>query len=237
MDSWKHQLLHSLPFAELKGDVLKYDNFTAKLISFNQEIDEKETVDFFIHQFWWESKPEILISRIKSKFGISQHRIFGRKLKTKKIDLPTSKVFINENHLMGWGGGQISYALFVQDEIIAVGVFSKGRKMKYESPPYVSAELIRFACKKGVHAVGGLDKLVQHYFRIKAVDEIITSVDKDWSNGSSFARIGFELMGDSGAMCFGYDPQLHQRVPISHPSKKLIINSLGSIKMRIRKTN
>jgi hypothetical protein len=76
---------------------------------------------------------------------------------------------------------------------------------------------------------------MQHYFRSKQVDEIITYVDKDWSDGSSFARIGFEKIEDAGPRMFEYDPIQEERIPINQVSKKDVIHSSGSIKMRMRK--
>jgi len=235
MVSWKQQLIKSLPSYTLQDDLLLFEGIKAQLISVNETIENKNDIDFIVHQDWWESRPKVLISRIESKFGRIQNRLFARKLKLEKLTLPESKKFINEHHLMGWGGGQVSYALVNSEEIIAVAAFSKGRKMKYENPPYVSAELIRFACKRGVHVVGGLDKLIQHYFRSKVVDEIITYVDKDWSDGSSFSQIGFELISESGPMQFEYDRALKTRVKLTDGTENPIIHSLGSLKMRLRR--
>ena len=54
-----------------------------------------------------------------------------------------------------------------------------------------SFELIRFCCKRGITITGGLSKLMKHFFIEKKAGDIMTYIDKQFSNGDSFIKAGF----------------------------------------------
>jgi hypothetical protein len=64
----------------------------------------------------------------------------------------------------------------------------------------------------GHTVVGGLDKLVQAFFHEKQPDDLMTYADRDWSDGESYLRLGFECIGETPPQTFWV-----------HPSEKLRI--------------
>jgi hypothetical protein len=80
--------------------------------------------------------------------------------------------------------------------LVAVATFSAGRKMKNKPEYYRSYELIRFANKIGFRVVGGLSKLIKGFLNEREVGDIMTYVDRTWSRGKGFEKIGFEKIGE-----------------------------------------
>jgi hypothetical protein len=133
-----------------------------------------------------------VISRIKSILGQNQ-RIHGRKTKIEKISQPEAELFLNKYHLQGNVGSRYRYGLSFQNEIVAVATFSNKRRMPRKSIDHTSAELIRFATKDGYTVIGGLSKLINHFVKTVAPNDIMSYADRDWSLGKGYLSLGFKL--------------------------------------------
>ena len=80
-----------------------------------------------------------------------------------------------------------------------MATFSNKRKMSRQGPDYTSAELIRFATKDGFTVTGGLSKLIKHYMKMLAPNDLMSYADRDWSLGKGYLAAGFKLKTISSA--------------------------------------
>jgi len=135
----------------------------------------------------WENKKDIIKSIILNKLGFS-HKIFARKCEVREIDLNSTQIFLNENHLQGYCYSSIRLGLFYQDELIAVQTFKKGFYTKnYEW------ELSRFVTKKNYQIVGGASKLFTYFIKKYTPSSIVTFADRRYSQGNLYKQLGFKL--------------------------------------------
>jgi hypothetical protein len=178
------------------------------LIPIIQQYEPQELVQFqelYQHQniqliHLWEdvflTKKVQVISRIKSILGQNQ-RIHGRKTKIVKISQPEAELFLNKYHIQGNVGSRHRYGLSFQNEIVAVATFSNKRRMTRKSTDHTSAELIRFATKDGYTVIGGLSKLVKHFVKTVAPNDVMSYADRDWSLGKGYLSSGFKLYAET----------------------------------------
>jgi hypothetical protein len=128
----------------------------------------------------------------------------------RRIDQAVYTTFLDQHHLQKSATARLKYGLFVrpshvekpsvvalegQDKLIAVAGFSNPRTFWRNDLPMRSCELVRFASRQGYTVVGGLDKLLSHFTREIAPDDLMTYTDTDWSVGESFRKLGFEQVG------------------------------------------
>lgn len=159
--------------------------------------------------FWfddWSHKTNIVLAIINTKLGNNQ-RIFARNCDVQKVNKQMAETFLNENYLYGYKTAYYKYALFFQNEIIAMATFSKGRKMNRLSEEKRSFELISFCCKKNVSVVGGLSKLLKAFVNELNPGDVMTYIDKDWSNGDSYLKLGFQIHSETTPQLFFFDKE------------------------------
>ncbi len=205
------------------------------------EVAPSEFDGKIVHEDIFRARPSQLIARITALAGFNVKRIHGRQTEVRKINRPQAEDFNALYHLNGPGGGKDFYGLFYANELTAVAAFSRPLEMKYESPPYMSGELVRYCSKSGVHVPGGLDKLIQHYFRQHPVDDIVTYIDMEWSDGRSFYSIGFSNVGVTSPICFLVDRLTWCRVrdvtqSIINGQRYYHLLNKGNLKLRLLKS-
>lgn len=162
----------------------------------------------------WITKKEIVKSRIASLLKVSK-TIPARLGTVRRIDKAVCRAFLNENHIQGNTSSKFRYGLFLPEKyfrvlpedfekpaasvpeiLVAVATFSAPRIFSREGQPHRSYELIRFANLKNLTVVGGFDKLIKHFVKEIAPDDIMTYSDSDWSDGKSYAALGFEYVSE-----------------------------------------
>lgn len=178
-------------------------SFALNFIS--NELHEPTKINPVIWEDQWITKRQIIESRILSKLGRSQ-RIYGRETSIKKLIQPETNVFLNENHLLGTTKAQTKLGLYHNDQLVAVATFSKPTKIDRKGEIYRSYEMIRYCTINGFTVVGGLSKLVTHFIKIEQPDDIMTYVDLEWSNGKSYAQLGFEMVEQTAPQDFWIHP-------------------------------
>jgi hypothetical protein len=195
-----------------------------------------------LHRDIWESRQIQVISRIESILNQNTNAIYARNTSVIELDKDSAQLFLDDNHLMGYGGGEVFLGLRDDTEVVAVAVFSKILFMKYEDPQYFSVELERYCSLQGTTVVGGLDKLIKAYINDNPVDDIVTYIDKEWSDGSSFVKIGFEVMGETDPIPFVVSTRGWTRTQLKLKKKntgviidpwEYIVENQGNIKMRL----
>ena len=171
----------------------------------------------------WEdiylTKPDLVESRILAILG-KFTRLHARHCIIERIDKPTADRFLEINHLQGSVKAKFKYGLFLKAQylnrfemnifddknpqkinipmLIGVATFSGGRTMKVGGRNGKrSYELIRFASLRGYVVVGGMDKLLKAFIKDHEPDDIMSYVDRDWSDGRSYDILGFKKIANS----------------------------------------
>jgi len=151
-----------------------------------------------------------VLSRIKSFAGLNRS-VHGRNTIIEKISKEDADLFLNQYHLQGSVGARYRFCLVHKNETVAVATFSNKRKMTRQGPDYTSAELIRFATKDGITVTGGLSKLIKHYLKLLAPNDLMSYADRDWSLGKSYLSAGFKLKAITPPSKLYLDPITLQR--------------------------
>lgn len=137
------------------------------------------------------SKFDAVQSRLEALLGYAT-KIHARKTVVARIDKAMAMAFQQEHHLQVALAGKYRYGLFAQGDLVSVAIFSGGRKMNNKPADYRSFELLRFCHKRHVLVVGGLSKLIGAFAKDFHPGDIMTYVDRDWTQQSSLTAIGFE---------------------------------------------
>lgn len=183
----------------------------------------------------WHTKKEVVQSRLRAAFGETQ-RIPARLTKVRRIDKPTLDDFVQKNHLQVSTTAKYKYGLFLpkqyeriinstrpfthslihsftnsEEVLVAVASFSGGKNILRNGETYRSFEMIRFANFLDCTVVGGLDKLLKAFLKEIHTDDIMTYADRDWSDGRSYERLGFERIGSTPPQTFFVNPTTLER--------------------------
>jgi len=157
-------------------------------------------------------EPQKIAALVQSKLGLNT-RVFARNCVVKKITKPDAESFLDQYHIMRSTQSASNYGLFFKDELIAVASFSKGRKMNRLASHERSFELIRFCCKDGITITGGLTKLVKNFCRDKQAGDVMTYVDRQFSDGQAFVKAGFKKQGETTPNYFLVNKTNFERSP------------------------
>ncbi|QBR10773.1 MULTISPECIES: hypothetical protein [unclassified Sphingobacterium] len=196
----------------------------------------KKTVYLNVHQF--VAQQDKLINRLKVMAGIAK-KIYARDTVLARVDKKVALDFQEEHHLQIPLPGKYRYGLFHQGELVSLAVFSGGRKMLDKPSDYRSFELLRFCHKADFLVLGGISKLLKGFIADFKPGDIMTYSDKDWSQDSSLAVIGFRKIAEKPPQQFWVSGS--RQVPIhdfaeleqirsDYPEGYLFSNS-GSIKL------
>lgn len=212
---WQNSVLMALrdiglsitPVQHEKYDLLLCNNrIVINLISLNNDYNPEELIGLqtayqlkSIHlvQLWedvWQTRQDQVLGRIKSILGLNV-RLHGRKGIVRAIDQEQADNFLNANHIQASAKARHKFALEIDSKIIAVACFSNARFMKMVSSGYRSVELIRFATLMGFTVTGGFTKLLKHFIKTIAPNDVMSYADRDWSLGNAYAQSGFKLVG------------------------------------------
>ena len=132
----------------------------------------------------WLYKQEIIKSKIKHIFGLTENKIHGRKCIIKEIDNNTSNEFMNENHIEGESDSDVNIGLYYNDVLVFVLSIKDN-------------EIIRFANKLNYVVIGGFNKSLNYFIKTYKPNEIISYIDIRWSEGKIYENNGFELIEKS----------------------------------------
>lgn len=120
-------------------------------------------------------------------------RVFARKCLIEPVSKKVAAQFLDQFHLMGSTSSAWNLSLSHNGKMLAVASFSKGRKMRRLAANERSYELIRFCTYPGYTISGGLSRLVTDFCARRKAAEIMTYVDRQFSDGRSFIKAGFRV--------------------------------------------
>ena len=136
----------------------------------------------------WKTKKPLVKSFIKSKLGIFDKKIHGRKCTVKKVSHKVSSEFYDKNHLQGRVSATSHLGLYLDKELVSVMSFKKKEDETYD--------LNRFCSKKGYLVRGGFSKLLKHFIKNNSVSKIISFSDNTYSDGGVYINNGFKKVKD-----------------------------------------
>ena len=160
----------------------------------------------------WSLKKDIVKSRLSSLLGIYNKRVFARKCEVREVSPHVAKDFFNANHLQGNCRSKVAFGLYYNDECIAMMSFGMRRKVVNGKNEDGSWELLRFACKLGVHAIGGAGKLLKHFERQFAPKKLVSYADRRWSTGGLYEALGLTLDHVSSPSYWYLDASFSKRI-------------------------
>ncbi len=234
MDSFSKEIANT--FAEKEAAIRYLDSSPFPFLCFEEEavfvqlvsmavFKKNQVVEGFFSQFatgfkqgkhvtiWedqWIIQKHIITNRLNAMLGTGK-KIHGRKTEVRRIDKAIAQPFFEQNHLMGYASVYFKLGLFASEELVAAALFSKGKNFVHDGKPSRSHELVRFANAGDTNVVGGFTKLLNAFYELEKPDDLMTYVDRDWSDGKNYLRQGFALEEIQPAQTFWLDPKTMQR--------------------------
>jgi len=228
-------LVYALVFQDMNVIVLYYMPGATRITGLLGYSSDMQLLH--IDEDLWINKPVLLINRIKVMLG-GGSRVYARQCVVARIDKNTALSFQKDHHLQVELPGKYRYGSFFQGELMAIMVFSGGRIMRH-SENYRSFECLRFCSKQGYVIIGGFTKLLKSFIADFSPNDVMTYVDKDWSDGSKFEKMGFVRIYDTKPQCFWVNKQTNERISVklyekldaSQRNGFYKVSNCGSIKM------
>jgi hypothetical protein len=190
--------------------------------------------EYFSHQ-------DIVESRILSLIGISSS-IYARETMVKEISKADLDEFLAINHLNTPVTVKYRYGLYYQQKLVAVAAFGRSCPIQFDGITYKSHELVRYCSLLNTTVVGGLSKLISHFELDKKPEHLMTYVDKEWSDGRAYKKLGFACVAETLPQKIWLSPDSKERLSGQSLTKtkseaKLIeegwrsFNNLGNLKL------
>ncbi len=156
---------------------------------FNRRQFYGKVINIFEDQ--WESKKEIIKSRISNIFGKS-NKIYARNCEVREvIDSKLVRNFLIKNHIQGFVGSKVKVGLFHNNELISLMTLGSLRKNLGQLNSIGIYELTRFCSKLGIVVAGGASKLLKYFISHFNPQKIISYSDNNFSSGDLYSKLGF----------------------------------------------
>ena len=164
--------------------------------------------DVFTLKLWediYMSHAQVVNSRILSMLGISK-RIYARSTVIEAISQIEIDGFLKTNHLNITTKVKYKFGMFHKQKLVAVAAFGRSCPIQSDGITYRSHELIRYCSLLNHTVVGGLSKFIHHFVKEFKPEHIMTYVDREWSVGKSYQKIGFKIDSYSSPQVFWLSP-------------------------------
>ena len=142
-------------------------------------------------------KKEIVKSIIKSKLGLSENIIFGRKCIVKEVSPKETKEFLENNHLQGGVNSKVKLGLYYENELVSLMTFGGLRKSLGSVSSDGNYELYRFANKLNTSVLGSFAKLLNYFVKIYKPKSILTFSDNRYFTGNVYNNNGFDFVSNT----------------------------------------
>jgi hypothetical protein len=135
----------------------------------------------------WIHRQDIVKSKLISILGMrTESRVYARKCIVSEITTYEAECFLKKYHIQGPAPASSNLGLMYDNTLVALATFSKARFKKSDCN-----ELIRYATSTRV--VGGLGKLLKHYFTTTGSRKLVSYSDVRWSMGGLYKALGFKV--------------------------------------------
>lgn len=196
--------------------------------------------DGFTIRLWedvYHQHQPVVLSRITSILGFNK-KIHGRNTRVEKINQKVLDNFILNNHLNVPIKAKYRLGLYQQEKLVAVAAFGRSCPIQVNEITYRSHELVRFGSLLNHTVVGGLSKLIHYFEKNYKPEHLMTSIDREWSTGGGFIKLGFKIESITPPQQFYYHRGHCSRVYASSihrgEAKKAnwqLIENMGNLKL------
>lgn len=168
----------------------KYDNPTHYHADKFQRLAAMGIQLLTIFEDEWLERPELVLSMIRAKLGVTAQSIFARKC---SVTWDKDKVhdFIQRSHIQGACHG-IHLGLELDGKVVAGMIFRANGRLSQSGQ-----ELARFCGPQDARVVGGFSKLLQAFVEKHRPTEVVSLSDNRWSDGGLYENNGFTLLRES----------------------------------------
>ena len=182
---------------------------------------------------YWNNKNELIRQKIQGETK-GRKRIFGRNCEIHTLHKKEADAFFEANHLLGSARAKYRYGLFYRGQLIAAAAFSGMRNIERGSHLCRSAEWVRYASLPLITVIGGMGKMLSAFVLEHKPDDVMSYADKEWSEGATYTKLGFERAGETPVQAYWLDTETLQRYPqkrypVPQPQWKQVYG-LGSLK-------
>jgi hypothetical protein len=151
-----------------------------------------DTLLFF--DWEWKNRRSACLNLLQGKFGKGE-RIPARKTGIVSVSSEDARVFLEENHLQGFGFGALYLGLVHNDDLVGLSVWKNSEGV---------AELNRLAFKGSVQ--GGFGKMLSYFIdqELPSGMPVLSYVDPRYADGHSYGNFDFSYEGDTGNPLYYY---------------------------------
>lgn len=217
-------ILHFICLSQIKTHL--------NLVDWKAQHQLQQSISIFEDE--WLNKKAFVLSRIKSKLGLNT-TVYARKTTIQKLNRSEAYDFLLANHINDALKAKYNFGLMLENEIVAIACFGPIMHKKTEGKGDMSGELIRFCNKLDITVVGGLSKLLTHFIKEYQVDDVMTYIDRDWSDGASFINLGFKVVGENTSFTHYLNTETNQFEMFDESNKnQLTICKSGLLKLLLK---
>lgn len=148
---------------------------------------------------WQDDRKRPILERyLKNALGVREERtVYARSCVVKDVPQDVYREFMEENHIQGYANAkEAKCGLYTKDtnELVACMSFRILKNKDQKNTPFVMWDMVRYATKCNVP--GGRSKLFHHMQQRFHMDHVQSFIDRDYFNGASYLKEGWELMED-----------------------------------------
>lgn len=148
-------------------------------------------IHIFEYEWILDDTKEKLISLLRNALDDNNSNIIhARNTVIKEVDTRIAYDFLCKNHLQCGVNASINIGLYFNNELVSLMSFGKPRfSFEYEY------ELLRLAYKKGIHLVGGSEKMFKYFKERYKPKSVISYCNLAKFDGKVYNRLGFKFNG------------------------------------------
>ena len=148
---------------------------------------------------WQDDRKRPIIERyLKNALGVREERtVYVRNCVVKDVPQDVYREFMEANHVQGYASAkEAKCGLYTKDtnELVACMSFRILKNKDQKDTPFVMWDMVRYATNCNVP--GGRSKLFHHMQQRFHMDHVQSFVDRDYFNGASYLKEGWELIED-----------------------------------------
>lgn len=148
---------------------------------------------------WQDDRKRPIIERyLKNALGVREERtVYARNCVVKDVPQDVYREFMEANHVQGYASAkEAKCGLYTKDtnELVACMSFRILKNKDQKDTPFVMWDMVRYATNCNVP--GGRSKLFHHMQQRFHMDHVQSFIDRDYFNGASYLKEGWELMED-----------------------------------------
>lgn len=148
---------------------------------------------------WQDDRKRPIIERyLKNALGVrEEHTVYARNCVVKDVPQDVYREFMEANHVQGYASAkEAKCGLYTKDtnELVACMSFRILKNKDQKDTPFVMWDMVRYATNCNVP--GGRSKLFHHMRQRFHMDHVQSFIDRDYFNGASYLKEGWDLMED-----------------------------------------